>query len=121
MPSAATISSGNGVEPTNAMILPETSACAASVLASVEIANVETLPNWVASPPPEPLMAVTTPLFSDRNRLSSRHSAQVGRASLRTLSRLLRRRVLRTASTRRQSRGSTFLFFSIQSAAAAAR
>jgi hypothetical protein len=45
---------------------------------------LEISPNWVGSPPPEPLMAVTTPLFLDRNRLSERHSGQVGRASLRS-------------------------------------
>jgi hypothetical protein len=47
------------------------------------MAKLVTSPNWVGSLPPGPVMAVTTPLFSARKALSSRHSAQVGRASLR--------------------------------------
>ena len=43
-----------------------------------------TSPNWVGSLPLGPLMAVTTPLFSASQVLSSRHWGQVGRASLRS-------------------------------------
>src|SRR4029453_11152652 len=61
-----------------------TNCLAASTLPSLTIEKLVTSPNWAGSVPWGPVMAVTTPLFLDRNSLSERHSGQVGRASLRS-------------------------------------
>ena len=50
-----------------------TNCLAGSVLPSLMMAKLVTSPNWVGSLPLGPVMAVTTPLFSARKALSSRH------------------------------------------------
>src|SRR5688500_7220031 len=58
-----------------------TSCLAASVLASTEMLNVETEPNWLGSPVPD--SGPTSPLFLARKAGSFLHSGHAGLVSLR--------------------------------------